>query len=76
MRTSVIAAAVFMAVLMAFSDVLGADDLGARLDRLAMEVAHQAEIIQAQQKTIWGYWSARAGFWCRSSWTFLRRQPS
>ena len=41
-----------MAAFMPFSVVRAADDLGARLDQLAAEVAHQAEIIQAQQKTI------------------------
>jgi hypothetical protein len=52
MRTSVIVAAIFMAACMPFSVARAGDDLASRLDRLAAEIAHQAEIIREQQKAI------------------------
>jgi hypothetical protein len=52
MRTPIIAAAIFMAVLLPYSVVRAADDLEMRLESLAAELGRQAEIIREQQKTI------------------------
>ena len=52
MRSCIIAAAVFMAVLISYSPARAAEDLESRLNQLDAELSRQGEIIRDQQQTI------------------------